>query len=354
MDIVPIDDRDAWDGALHDLANPHVLQTWDWGALKERHGWQATRLLFRESGYDVGAATVLRRRLPFPPVSVLYVPRGPLVNWRNPTRAARALGALEQFARRTRAIFVKVDPDVYYPDAAPAWTTRPAVAPAIARLLDVRGWRFSGDQIQFRNTVLLDLDRDEEALLAAMKSKGRYNVRLARRRGVQVRDGDRSELPLLYDLYADTAARAGFAIRPRGYYLDAWGTFLDAGRATFLLAEVEGDAVAGLVLFHFGTTAWYMYGASSTRHRECMPNNLLQWEATRRARALGCTLYDLWGAPDELDEADPMWGVYRFKLALGGEFARGLGAWDFVARPRLYRLYTEALPRYLSLLRHRK
>lgn len=353
MDILPIDDRDTWDQALLDLASPHVLQTWDWGAFKARHGWHATRLLFQERGMSVGAATILRRRLPLLPLSILYVPKGPVVNWHNATRAVRALGALETFAREQRAIFVKVDPDVYYPDTAPAFSPRPTVAPAIARLLEVRGWRFSADQIQYRNTVLVDLAA-EEAMLAAMKPKGRYNVRLAERHGVEVRDGSRDELPLFYDLYAATAARGGFAIRPPAYYLDAWHTFLDAGRAIFLLAEAEGDVVAGLVLFHFGKAAWYMYGASSERHRERMPNNLLQWEAMRRARAAGCTLYDLWGAPDDLDdESDPMHGVYRFKLALGGQPARGVGAWDFVVRPRLYRYYTEVIPRYLALLRTR-
>jgi lipid II:glycine glycyltransferase (peptidoglycan interpeptide bridge formation enzyme) len=111
--------------------------------------------------------------------------------------------------------------------------------------------------------------------------------------------------------------------------------------------------VAGLILFTFGSTAWYMYGASSSRHRKHMPNHLLQWEAIRQAKAVGCSLYDLWGAPDELDESDPMWGVYRFKLGLGGKLARGLGAWDFPAKRMGYRFYTTLLPRYLDLQRKR-
>jgi lipid II:glycine glycyltransferase (peptidoglycan interpeptide bridge formation enzyme) len=187
-----------------------------------------------------------------------------------------------------------------------------------------------------------------------MKQKTRYNVRLAGRRGVTVRQGDLSELDLFYRLYAETAKRDSFTIRAPEYYLDAWATFLERGQAHLLLAGLEGETVAGLMLFTFGPVAWYMYGASSNRHRKHMPNQLIQWEAIRRAKASGCTLYDLWGAPDNLDESDPMWGVVRFKLGLGGQLARGLGAWDYPTSRLAYWLYTVAMPRYLGILRSRQ
>jgi lipid II:glycine glycyltransferase (peptidoglycan interpeptide bridge formation enzyme) len=201
--------------------------------------------------------------------------------------------------------------------------------------------------------VLLDLGSPEDELLAAMKQKCRYNVRLAARRGVTIHQGSTADLGTFYHLYAETSQRDGFLIRPQAYYGDAWGSFLDAGLAHLLLAEVEGEAVAGLLLFTFGPTAWYMYGASSSLYRKHMPNNLLQWEAIRQAKGAGCTLYDLWGAPDHLDESDPMWGVVRFKLGLGGQLAQGLGAWDFPASRTTYFLYAAILPRYVSWLQRR-
>jgi lipid II:glycine glycyltransferase (peptidoglycan interpeptide bridge formation enzyme) len=354
MQIVSVDDRQTWDRALLALPNPHVLQSWAWGEIKSRHGWRATRLLFQEAGRPVAAASVLQRRLPRLPVSILYVPKGPALDWTNVELAVHVLEELEQLARRKQALFIKVDPDIYYPDDVPAFSTRPTCAPATAGLLGTRGWRFSDDQIQFRNTLLLDLVRSEDELLASMKQKTRYNVRLAKRRGVVIRHCTTTDLDTFYHLYTQTAERDGFVIRPFDYYRDAWGIFLEAGRAHLLLAEVEGEAVAGLVLFTLGPTAWYMYGASSDRHRKHMPNYLLQWEAIRRAKAAGCTLYDLWGAPDNLDESDPMWGVVRFKLGLGGQLARGLGAWDFPAKRFGYRLYAEIIPRYLDWLRRRR
>jgi len=353
MQVLRIDDAHTWDQALLALPNAHVLQSWDWGAFKARHGWSATRLLFQEQGQVIAAASVLRRRLPLLPASVLYVPKGPLVDWADRERARFVIAELEGLARDWRAISIKVDPDIYYPGRAPAFSTRPTCAHDTAGMLADRGWRFSPEQIQFRNTVLLDLAPNEDELLAGMKQKTRYNVRLAMRRGVQVRSGTEADLKLFYDLYAETAQRDGFPIRPAEYYYDAWGTFLQAEKACLLLAEVEGDAVAGLILFTFGPMAWYMYGASSDRHRNLMPNNLLQWEAIRCARSAGCKRYDLWGAPDELDESDPMWGVVRFKLGLGGQIAEGLGAWDFPVSTPGYWLYTEMIPRYLAWLRGR-
>ncbi len=348
----------AWDRTLRTLPNPHVLQSWAWGEFKSRHGWSATRLLFQEDGEVVAATAILHRRLFGGLASILYAPKGPTLDWTDSARASRVLAELEHLARRRRALFIKIDPDVYHPDDVPSFSPRPVCAPEVAHLLAQRGWRYSADQIQFRNTVLLDLDRPEDKILAAMKQKTRYNVRLAGRRGVTVRQGDRSDLDLFYRLYAETAGRDSFLIRASEYYLDAWATFLERRQAHLLLATVAGETVAGLMLFTFGPVAWYMYGASSNRHRKHMPNQLLQWEAILRAKASGCTLYDLWGAPESggpgrWDESDPMWGVVRFKLGLGGQLACGLGAWDYAPSRLAYWLYTVAMPRYLGLLRSR-
>jgi lipid II:glycine glycyltransferase (peptidoglycan interpeptide bridge formation enzyme) len=88
-------------------------------------------------------------------------------------------------------------------------------------------------------------------------------------------------------------------------------------------------------------------------HREKMPAYLLQWEAMKRAKARGCSVYDLWGAPDTFDESDSMWGVYRFKEGLGGKVVRTLGAWDFAPNPFWYKLYSEVIPRILDVMRSR-
>jgi peptidoglycan pentaglycine glycine transferase (the first glycine) len=350
--VVEVRDRSRWDRALAALPLAHVLQRWDWGDFKSRWGWQPTRLLFEREGQPLAAAQVLRRRLPRTPLSVSYVPKGPALDYGDVSLLETVLATLEGYARRRRSIFVKIDPDVCLgagPDDAPPR----AEAGAVLQALSARGWRPSAEQIQFKNTVVVDLTADEAGLLAAMKPKTRYNVGLASRRGVSVRAGDEPDLPAFYDLYHETARRDGFLIRPPAYYLDVWAQALLNGWARLLLAEVEGEAVAGLMLFLFGRTAWYMYGASSDRQRHLMPNALLQWEAMRTAKQAGCTRYDMWGAPDRFDEGDSMWGVYRFKTGFGGETVRGLGAFDFPPSVRLYWAYTVAMPRVLALMRRR-
>ena len=106
-------------------------------------------------------------------------------------------------------------------------------------------------------------------------------------------------------------------------------------------------------MFYFAGQAIYLFGMSRDEHREKMPNYLLQWEAMQRAKALGNKIYNLWGAPDEFDQSDGLWGVFRFKEGLGGFVSRTLGAWDFTPNPLLYKMYTQVLPRLMDIMRAR-
>jgi len=228
-----------------------------------------------------------------------------------------------------------------------------SVGEDILNTLKAFGWRFSDEQIQFRNTVEVDLSADEEDMLMRMKSKTRYNVRLAARRGVTVRSGGVEDIDLLYQMYAHTSIRDDFLIRGQAYYKTVWQTFFKAGLAEPLIAEVEGQAVGAVVIFRFAGRAWYIHGMSLDEHRDKMFNYRLQWEAMVRAKAAGCRTYDMWGAPDTFNEEDPLWGVYRFKDGFGGRVVRTFGAWDFPTRPLIYRLYSQILPGILRWMRKR-
>ncbi len=346
---------EAWDQALLALPDPHILQSWQWGEFKAQYGWQPQRLLWQgEGGHPRAAAQLLIKAGPRG-LRVAYCPRGPLLDYSDAQLYARVITELQQRARQAGALFLKIDPALPLAFGVPqSPEDRPhPMGQAFAAWLAERDWRFSAEQIQFANTLMLDLRLEEEELLRRMKQKTRYNIRLAARKGVTVRRAPLEELPRLYQMYAETSLRDGFVIRQRDYYLDLWGRFQRAGLAQALLAEVEGQPVAALVLFRFGPTAWYFYGMSTAQHRQKMPNHLLQWEAIRWAKAQGCTRYDFWGAPDRFDPQDPMWGVYRFKAGFGAQTVRTLGAWDYPFRPVLYRLYQAALPRLLDLLRLR-
>ena len=120
-----------------------------------------------------------------------------------------------------------------------------------------------------------------------MKQKTRYNIRLAEKKGVEIRKGNLNDASMLSKMYAETSLRNGFAVREREYYERVWQILFDAGMLTFLIAEFEGEPIAGLVLFHFAGRAYYFYGMSTDVHRECMPTYLLQWKAIQISRELG-------------------------------------------------------------------
>jgi lipid II:glycine glycyltransferase (peptidoglycan interpeptide bridge formation enzyme) len=348
--------QEEWDGAVSRLPGAHVLQSWEWGECKARVGWSVERRLWeRQDSQIAAAAQILRRTIRIGPFSaaVLYLPKGPMLDWRDREVCESVLSDLETIAHKESAIQLKIDPDLvaggYRPDSGQS-PADPAGEETI-RLLRRRGWRFSGEQVQFRNTVLLDIRPEEDALLANMKQKTRYNIRLAEKRGVVVRPGSGEDLPALARMYAETADRDGFLIRSEEYYLDVWSAMLRAGLAQPLIAEVDGLPVSALILFHFADRGWYFYGMSRALHREKMPNQLLQWEAVRWLRARGYAYYDFWGAPDDFIESDPMWGVFQFKLGFGGEVVRSAGAWDFPGSPLRYGVYHRLLPRLLDLTR---
>ncbi len=360
MSLTPIaiTDRTTWNDLLRALPYAHVLQTWEWGDFKQQEtGWRPERIAFQTAdGATVAAASILTRRIG--PLRVMYVPKGPALDYGNIDVVYGVLGWLETFARRRRVVWLKIDPDVIAGTGIPGGVDpdRPPqpnlTGATISTMLSERGWRFSASQVQFRNTVTLDLAPDADTLLANMSQGTRRKVRTGPKKDVIVRlANDPADLQTLYDLYTVTGERQGFLIRPLDYYRRAWADFIDAGLAQAFIAEWEGQPLAGLVLFHFGPKAWYFYGMSSNEERNRMPTYVLQWIAIQWAQAQGYAVYDFWGAPDEFTEDNPMWGVYRFKDGFGGQVVRHIGAWDYTPNRFWYWVYERLMPRVLGVMR---
>ena len=152
-------------------------------------------------------------------------------------------------------------------------------------------------------------------------------------------------------MYLETAVRDGFVIRGEAYYLEMWRDFIEAEVAQPLIAEIDGQPIAAVIVYQYGHSAMYLYGMSTGKHRDRMPNYLLQWEAIRWAKSRSCTIYDFWGAPEYFGEQDPLWGLYRFKSGFGGEIVQWIGARDRVLQRRRYSLYASLLPGMLSAAR---
>ena len=345
----PLDSK-TWNSFVAASPAGHLLQSWRWGQLKAAFGWQAMRVGVEDGGRLVAGAQILfRSLLPFPRCpSIAYVPKGPILDFGNREISEVLLSAIHRLARQKRAILLKIEPELSH-------------SPAVVGHLHSFGFRPSQQTIQPRSTIHIDLRADPDQILARMKSKTRYNVRLAERKGVLVREGTADDLPIFCRLIEMTGRRDGFAVHSCEYYEMAYRLFVPPGNdctsdlARVLLATYDGEVIAGLMVFTFGQRAWYLYGASSDRERNRMPNHLLQWEAIRWARERGCLTYDLWGVPDEVgkepekyegtvtDRQGGLWGVYRFKQGFGGQVVRYVGAYDYIYKPALAWLYSKAV-----------
>jgi peptidoglycan pentaglycine glycine transferase (the first glycine) len=352
--------RYIWNRALKRFPNPHILQSWEWGEAKTNFGWDMEPISWGKNPTKPDALGMLLERKVkltrfLPELRVLYLPRGPILDWKNSNLVQIVLSDLESKTKKNGTILLKMDPEVILGEGVSGSPEEKnfSNAEAIQVELKSRGWKISESQIQYKNTAWLDLTGSEEDWLNRMKPKSRYNLRLSEKKGVVIRKGNIEDLHLLYQMYAETSVRDSFTIRNENYYQTVWSLFLKNEMAVPLIAEYGGSSIAGLMLFFLGSRAWYLFGMSSGQNRDLMPNYLLQWEAMREAKKVGCTTYDLWGAPDEFDPSDPMWGVYRFKEGLGARVIRTIGAWDFTSRPELYNLYSKTLPRLMALMRRR-
>lgn len=303
---------------------PHFLQTFEWGEVKRSTGWIPHRLMIYEGSEPIAAISLLQREIPHIG-SILYAPRGPIVDFARQDALDALLSSVRDIADDVGAFLFKVDPDIPIENGF-----------AESRLVE-RGFRAVGramgfENIQPRFCMRLPLDGDENALLMNCHSKTRYNVRYAYRHGVWVRLArDEEDLRIFYDLLERTAERQDFIIRDYGYYRALYEHMLDGDLGRLFLAEFDDQIVSGTIAMKLGDTVWYLYGASSTKHRRYMPNYAVQWEMIRWALSEGCRVYDFRGVSGNIDDPDdPLYGLYRFKKGFNARLVEYIGEFDLV------------------------
>ncbi len=203
-----------WNALIAKLPHAHLLQTWDWAQVKAAYGWTPMPFV-----WDGAAVMLLRRNVLnrgfAARLCILYAPKGPLFDVSNEALRTQVLDDLQVFAKKQGAILLKIDPDTPIGLGEPGGKGQGEDEVGLRLLSDLqrRGWSYSGEQVQFRNTVMIALTASEEELMAQMKQKTRYNVRLAERKGVRIRAGTLADLAALYRMYAETSVRDRFVIR---------------------------------------------------------------------------------------------------------------------------------------------
>ena len=319
-----------WNQFLEKHPNTHLLQMGEWGELKNNFGWSPVRLVLNN---EVGAQ-ILFRRLPLG-LTIGYMPK-PVDGGQWAVNDGEFWKEVDSICKKNHAIFLKVEPDVWAEEFHLRFST----------------FKPSPHNIQPPRTIIVSIKEDEEQILARMKPKCRYNIRLAEKKGVTVREWD--DIHAFHEMMAVTGGRDNFGVHTKEYYQRAYELFHPKGTCELLVAEYEGKPLASLMVFANGKRAWYVFGASNDQERNRMPTYLLQWEAMRWAKARSCEEYDLWGVPDENEETleaqfesrrEGLWGVYRFKRGFGGEVKRAAQAVDRVYSPLLYWTYTKYVMR---------
>ncbi len=316
MSSPPASESARWDARLAAAPAPHLLQSWGWGEVQGRAGWRVHRLWVDgpegrlpvtalESASGVAAVRGLRR---------LYVPRGPAVDPRDRAGYARVASALLAQAREVGAVRVDVEAPWEAAAVAPtvAWAAAPPTAPR-----------------QPLVTSIVDLSGSAEARLARCHPKTRYNIRLAERRGVTVTEEGGPEA--LARCLAATASRQAISL-PGPRHLAAVAAALGPA-ARPLFAMVEGEVVSAIVVAAFAGEAIYLYGGTTGRFRERMPNYLLHWHAMDWAVRSGCLRYDLWGVPPTDDPGHRWHGLRQFKLGFGGRTVVYAGSRSMLLHP---------------------
>lgn len=287
----------------------------------------------------------LPRRVPVPRGAICYAPHGPVVPFENPAAVAAVLEAASEYARQKGGFVLKIEP--------------PVESEIVPAQLNLHGFHRSAASEGFGGTqprcvMQLSLEPGLDALLAACKQKTRYNIRLAERKGVVVRQSDSVEdLRTFYNILEVTAERDEFHVRGFEYYRDMQEVLGGAGMMKLFLAEHEGTALSGAILFLFGRWCVYAYGASSNEHRQLMPNYLIQWEMIRWAKENGYGMYDFRGVSPSRDPTadDHLAGLNRFKEGFGAQFVEYVGDFDRVLNPAWNFAWSRGMPRIRSAMK---
>lgn len=313
-----IGDAARWDDFVRAQAEYSITHSFAWGELKGAFGWRPRRFMQENAG-----AQILARPIPVLGGELWYAPRGFLVDYADEVALRPFHAALREEAVAGGAVALKTEPMVAAgEDLAP---------------LRAFGYREARHGVQPQHTLYLDLTRNEEDLLAGMDRRTRYNVNYASRKGVTVRRGTaREDLATFYGLLERTTERQHFLVHSLAYYeklLELFGS-----TSTILIAEYEGEPLAGAFVLGFGRYAYYAHAASSGERRELKATNRLVWEAIRWAKEAAYEKFDFWGIPRDPSPRNPLYGVYTFKKGFGGEAVEFAGAFDLPIRPFPYRL----------------
>lgn len=328
MKLLTPDRYEEYERFVSESKQGHFLQSLRWAKVKDM--WKNEILIAEdENGHIKGSMSLLIRKIPFFPLTIMYSPRGPVCDIYDKDTIKELVEGAKELAKKHKSYVLKIDPDV------------PANDEKFCKIMEDLKFRFNKSKnfegvqprFVFRKNIT---GMSEDEVLASFESKTRYNVRVAIRKGVECRIGTREDLPAFCKVMMDTGVRDGFLPRSLEYFEKMYDEMGDNLR--LYLMYHDDKLLSGAVAILYGNKVWYLYGASSNEDRNLMPNYLMQWEMMKWAIENKCDIYDFRGVSGDLNKGQPLYGLYRFKKGFTGEegFVEFVGALDYVFKPFMY------------------
>lgn len=306
-------------------------QSPEWAKVKSN--WK-NEIVLAEDKNDkiIGSLSILIRKIPIFG-NIMYSSRGPVCDIHDEAVLRQLTEGAKELAKKYNAIVLKIEPDIESKDTE------------FRKIVEKIGYKIKDNAKNFREEIqpryvfrLNIKDKTEEEIFAGFHQKTRYNIRLATKKGVVVKEGTREDLKEFHRIMVETGERDGFIIRSLEYFEKMYDE-LEPDHMKLLMAYYEDKPISGVIPIMYGNKTWYLYGASSNEHRNLMPNYLLQWEMIKLAIARKSDIYDLRGVSGVVDENHPQYGLYRFKKGFGAEFTEFIGEIYIPFKPLKYNLY---------------
>lgn len=298
-------------------------QSLDWRNVKGN--WKNECIVVKDDKNNIdGVMLVLIKSIPFLNTSFMYAPRGPVCDMHDKKVLAQIFEEVRKLQKKYHSYIIRIDPLIDEDDAI-------AIENLRSMGFAYHSERVGYDNVQCRENYILDIkEKTADEIFAKFKSKWRYNIRLAVKKGVVCGFYGKEKLDDFYSLMLATAKRDGFSCRSKEYFERMLGSF--HGKAKLCMCYMGEVPLSGALMIDYGKTTSYVYGCSANKYRNCMPNYLMQWTMISHAAEIGNNTYDFGGIPYWYDENHRNYGVYKFKQGFNGKIKGYAGEFDFIFR----------------------
>ena len=321
-------DEEEYTRFLESNERCNFQQSLEWAKVKT--SWKREVILAEDSSKKIiGSLMVWIRKIPIFG-NIMYSARGPVCDIHNMEILKQLTEGAKLLAQKYNAIVLRIEPDIKSDDTS------------FRNIMLELGYSIKDDAKNFREEIqpryvfrLDTKDKTEDEIFKNFHSKTRYNIRLATKKGVTIKDGTKEDLKDFHKIMVTTGIRDGFITRPLEYFERMYDC-LGPEHMKILMAYYEGKPISGVIPIMYGNKTWYLYGASSNEHRNLMPNYLLQWEMIKIAISRKSDIYDLRGVPGIADNSN---GLFRFKKGFGAEYTEFIGEVYIPFKPLTYKMY---------------